>query len=60
MLRYGIIEYIHEKKSSPKNSGNKSFFIQNGDISTEICLACALCYFASGSYLNITMSHAIG
>ena len=60
MLKDGIIEYICEKESSPKNSGNKSFFIQNGDISTEIHLACALHYFASGSYLDIAMSHAIG
>ena len=46
MLKDGIIEYIHEKESSPKNPGNKSFFIQNGDTSTEIRLACALCYFS--------------
>ena len=59
MLKDGIIEYIQGNESSPNNSGNKSFFIQNGDISTEIHLACALCYFAGGSYLNITMSHAI-
>ena len=59
MFKDGIIEYICENESSSNNSGNKSFFIQNGDISTEICLACALHYFAGGSYLNITMSHAI-
>ena len=60
LLKDGIIEYICGNESSPNNSGNKSFFIQNGDISTEIHLACALCYFAGGSYLDITMSHAIG
>ena len=34
--------------------------MHNGNISTEIHLACALHYFAGGSYLDITMSHAIG
>ena len=60
MLKDGIIEYIQGNESSPNNSGNKSFFIQHGDISTEIHLACALRYFAGRSYLDITMSHAIG
>ena len=60
LLKDGIIEYIQGNESSPNNSGNKSFFIQHGDISTEIHLACALRYFAGGSYLDITMSHVIG
>ena len=60
LLKDGIVEYIQGNGSSPNNSGNNSFFICNGNISTEICLACALHYFAGGSYLDITMSHAIG
>ena len=60
LLKDGIVEYIQGNSRSPNNSGNNSSFICNGNISTEICLACALCYFAGGSYLNITMSHAIG
>ena len=33
----------------------------NGRITTEIHLACALCYFTGGScYLDITLSHGIG
>ena len=60
LLTDGIVEYIQGNGSSPNNSGNNSFFICNGNISTEICLACALHYFAGGSYLDITMSHAIG
>ena len=60
LLKDGIVEYIQGNGSSPNNSGNNSFFIRNGNISTEIHLACALHYFAGGSYLNITMSHAIG
>ena len=32
----------------------------NGEITTEIHLACALRFFAGGSYLDITISHGIG
>ena len=60
LLKDGIVDYIQGNGSSPNNSGNNSFFIHNGNISTEIRLACALRYFAGGSYLDITMSHAIG
>ena len=60
LLKDGIVEYIRGNSSSPNNSGKNSSFIHNGNISTEIRLACALCYFEGGSYLNITMSHAIG
>ena len=34
--------------------------MRNGWITTEIHLACALRYFAGGSYLDITLSHGIG
>ena len=34
--------------------------MRNGRITTEIHLACALRYFAGGSYLDITVSHGIG
>ena len=60
LLKDGIVEYIQGNGSSPNNSGNNSFFVRNGNISIEIPLACALCYFAGGSYRDITMSHAIG
>ena len=56
----GILHYIRQSDSSQNYSPNPSFFIHNGNITTEICLACTLHYFAGGSYLDITMSHAIG
>ena len=34
--------------------------MRNGQITTEIRLACTLRYFAGGSYLDITLSHGIG
>ena len=60
LLKDGIVESIQRNGNSPNNSGKNTFFIHNGNISTEICLACALHYFASRSYLDITMSHAKG
>ena len=60
LLKDGIVQYIQASNSSPNYSQNQSFFVCNGNITTEIHLACALRYFAGGSYLNITMSHAIG
>ena len=60
LLKDGILQYIRRSGSSPNYSQNPSFFVRNGNITTEICLACALCYFAGGSYLDITMSHTIG
>ena len=45
LLKDGIVEYIQGNGSSPNNSGNNTFFIHNGNISTEIHLACALHYF---------------
>ena len=60
LLKDGILHYIRRSDSSQNYSPNPSFFVRNGNITTEIRLACALCYFAGGSYLDITMSHAIG
>ena len=61
LLKDGILHYIRQSDSSNQNySPNPSFFVRNGNITTEIRLACALHYFADGSYLDITMSHAIG
>ena len=37
-----------------------TFYIHNGEIRSEICLAVALRYFAGGSYLDTTISHGIG
>ena len=59
-LKDGILHYIRQSDSSQNYSLNPRFFIHNGNITTEIHLACALRYFAGGSYLDITMSHAIG
>ena len=36
------------------------FYRKKGKITTQIHLACALQYFAGGSYIDIIMSHAIG
>ena len=35
LLKDGIVEYIRGNGSSPNNSGNNSFFVCNGNISTE-------------------------
>ena len=42
------------------DSNRLDFYIRNGRITTEICLACALCYFTGVSYLDIMVSHGIG
>ena len=42
------------------DSNGLDFYIRNGRITTEIHLACALHYFAGGSYLDIMESHGIG
>ena len=61
LLKDGILHYIRRSNShNPNYSPNPSFFVRNGNITTEIRLACALRYFAGGSYIDITMSHAIG
>ena len=59
LLKDGILHYITRSDSSQNYSPNPTFYVRNGNITTEIRLACALRDFAGGSYLDITMSHAI-
>ena len=59
LLKNGISEYI-QKDQSRRSNGGKCFHYCNGEITTEIHLACALRFFAGGSYLDITISHGIG
>ena len=67
LLKDGIGEYIRNNnnradQSTPSiNNGEwTSFHIPNGAISTQICLAADLRFFAGGSYLDIAISHGIG
>ena len=60
LLKDGTNEYIRKKERTTNRSANQPCYRKNGKITTQICLACALQYFAGGSYLNIIMSHAIG
>ena len=48
LLKDGIVQYIRRSDSSLNYSQNQSFFVRNGNIATEIRLACALHYFAGG------------
>ena len=64
ILKPGIQEYITNNNNrtdfSPSSINQSySFYIPNGEISTEICLATALRYFAGGSYLDFSISHGI-
>ena len=60
LLQSGIQEYlINEREINDGNNGLE-FYMRNGRITTEIRLACALRYFAGGSYLDIMLSHGIG
>ena len=60
LLQSGIQEYlINEREINDGNNG-LDFYMRNGRITTEIRLACALRYFAGGSYLDIMLSHGIG
>ena len=60
LLQKGIQEYIiNEREINDRNNG-LDFYMRNGQITTEICLACALWYFTGGSYLDIMLSHGIG
>ena len=60
LLKDGTDEYIHKKERTTNSSGNQPFYRKNGKTTTQIHLACALQYFAGGSYLDIIMSHVIG
>ena len=41
LLKHGISEYIQNDQIHQSNGG-KCFHYRNGEITTEICLACAL------------------
>ena len=63
-MKQGIQEYITNNNNRTDFSPSSikqlySFYIPNGEISTEIHLATALRYFAGGSYLDISISHGI-
>ena len=60
LLKDGIEEYVRKEATSTNTSANEPFYRKNGKITTQIRLACALRYFAGGSYLDIIMSHSIG
>ena len=60
ILQKGIQEYIINEREINDESNGLNFYMRNERITTEIHLACALCYFAGGSYLDITVSHGIG
>ena len=60
LLKDGIKEYVCKEGTSRNSSANEPFYRENGKITTQIRLACALRYFAGGSYLDIIMSHSVG
>ena len=60
ILQQGIQEYIINEREINDDSNGLDFYMRNGRVTTEIHLACALHYFARGSYLDITVSHGIG
>ena len=57
LLKDGIKEYIRKEGTT---TAIQPFYRKIGKITTQIRLACALHYFAGGSYLDIIMSHAVG
>ena len=60
LLQSGIQEYLVNEREINDGNNGLDFCMRNGRITTEIRLACALRYFAGGSYLDITLSHGIG
>ena len=60
LLKDGINEFVCKEERTTNSSANQPFYRKNRKITTQICLACDLQYFAGGSYLDIIMSHAIG
>ena len=60
LLQSGIHKYIINEREINDGNNGLEFYMRNGRITTEIRLACALRYFAGGSYLDITLSHGIG
>ena len=59
-LQSGIQEYLINEREVIDGNNGFEFYMKNGRITTEICLACALRYFAGSKYLDITLSHGIG
>ena len=63
LLKPGINEYISSNNNrtdyTPKGD-MPTFYQQNGKIKSDIHLGAALRFFAGGSYLDITISLAIG
>ena len=59
LLKDGIKEYVRKEGTSTNSSANQPFYRKNGKITMQIDLACALQYFAGGSYLDIIMSHSV-
>ena len=60
ILRQGIQEYIINERDINDDSNGLNFYIRNGRITTEIRLACTICYFTGGGYRDIMVSHGIG
>ena len=60
ILQTGIQEYIINEREINDKSNGLDFYMRNGRITTEIHLACILCYFTGGSYLDTMVSHGIG
>ena len=63
LLKPGIDEYIsnnNNRTDYTPTGDTPTFYQPNGEIKSEIRLGPALRFFAGGSYLDITISHAIG
>ena len=63
LLKPGIDEYIsnnNNRTDYTPTGDTPTFYRPNGEIKSEIRLGAALRFFAGGSYLDITISHAIG
>ena len=63
LLKPGMDEYINNNNNRTDytpTGDTPTFYRPNGEIKSEIRLGAALRFFAGGSYLDITISHAIG
>ena len=63
LLKPGMDEYINNNNNRTDytpTGDTPTFYRPNGKIKSEIRLGAALRFFAGGSYLDITISHAIG
>ena len=54
LLKNEMKDYLEQKDNS------SSFYVHNGPIDGKVHLLMALPYFASGSYLDIMISHGVG